>query len=95
MRDTCDIETVTTAGGAEIVLTGKALFYGCVIRTDGTNDVTVVVGDDTATKMTLKADASIDGLCKIVSLPVPFAVTTNLKVTVTGTGGEAEVLFGK
>lgn len=87
------VATVTTSGGAETVKSGEAKFYGGIIRADGTNDVTVTVGDDTTTKMTLKLDTTLNGLMKVVNLPVPIKMTDSLKITVAGTGGEFDCLY--
>lgn len=87
-----DIATVTAVAGATVVNTGKTKIFGLIINA-ASADVTTVIADDSTTKLTAKLDVTTDGFSKPFFFPVPFVVTTSLKVTVTGTGGSAEILY--
>lgn len=81
----------TAASSPDTHHLGAGAVAGVIITTDGTNDVTVIIADDATELVTLKS-AGAD-LMRTVPLPGDASFTTNLTVTVTGTGGTAYVFF--
>ena len=83
---------VTAAGGETEVRSGAGRFYGVLVETNKTVDVSVLVEDGTSEMFTFLVVGTEDG--KLFSLPVPVKFTNGLNVTVTGTGATAFVIHG-
>lgn len=96
----CRISTPATASGAAV--SGSAAFYGLIVITDGTNDVTVTVYDNTAASGTLLMPTSfvIPGTAKIWTLSYNPAIKCNTGIYVllsVAGGGSAtyQVVYDK
>lgn len=90
-----DIAKHSLQSGNATITTGAGLFYGIVVRTDGTNDVTLNVYDNNAatvsgTRLT-PASIVIDGASYAsgwaYSLDPAITYTTGIRVGVTVAGG--------
>lgn len=82
----------------QIIFTGECVFYGIIIKTDGTNDITFTVWDAlSATGTQLTPDnCVIAGAKNIDSIGYPIAIKcdTGIFVEVSGAGAEAfQVLY--
>ena len=71
-----------------LIGTGIGLISGILIETDKTNDVTVVLYDNTAASGTIVFKALVPGTddTRLFSFNNPIRTTTGIYVDVTGTG---------
>lgn len=81
---------LTTVDGETQVQTGRGVYHGCIVVTDGTNNATVLVEDGTteiAKHVLAGADLSRDDRSV-----AGIHFRDGLNVTVTGTGASAYVI---
>lgn len=86
---------VTSAGFAEgLIHTGTALLTSITVTTDGANDGTVIIYDNTSGSGTVLEAIGCPGasLSKTVSF-YPIEVTTGLYVVVSGTGAGGNITY--
>jgi hypothetical protein len=85
----CSISTPASASAAAV--TGTAAFYGIIIKTDGTNDVTLNIYDNTsaAGKKIVPTDIVVSGSQKVWTLSYAPAIkcVNGIYVSISVAGG--------
>jgi len=73
-----------------LIVTGRAVFYGISVRTDGSNDVTITLYDNTSGTGTtiLPSSIVIDGTSKFATIDDDrgISITNGIYATVTSPG---------
>lgn len=81
------------ASYSSVAVTGAAAFGGILVKTDGTNNVTLNVYDNTSAtgRLLIPADTIVLGTARLwaLSFEPPVSATTGIYVTISVAGGGA------
>lgn len=79
-----------------LICTGRCVLYGLLIETDGTNNVTAVIYDNTAASGKILRKMIVPGANFYggFELPVGLNSTTGIYVDITGTGAAYWITWG-
>lgn len=91
LREVLAYHTMEVAASPDTVHTGKCFFHGFIVETNGTNDVTVVISDNTTEIITYIVTGTNDS--GQLLLPKPIPITTSLVVALSGTASRVVVLW--
>lgn len=84
--------TAEASSSAQAV-TGRGVFYGIMVKTDGTNNATVSVTDGSVNL--IPASTVIPGSTRLalISFDPPLPMVSGAYVTISGTGASFQVLY--